>query len=390
MNLYSLDDLEFDSAFEWQQPNVTSPLPVSPSRSDAFASLPESPVERENLPIFSSSPPASPQDSTHPNGENSDLSAPIASGQVQAKCLLLTWSQAPQLSKELIRASLEVLGEVESLVVGQEAHLDGGIHFHACVIFRTKIKKSPKSFAILGAHPNVRTANRKMGSLAQSMVNMWNYVLKEDQDPLIVGTPPQMKRSRNEIYLEATEIATNISVDAALDYVRLNAPADYVQKMDSISRNLVSHRNKKTRHLVPARPLSEFVHAPNIPEDWRVLFLWGASGMGKTQWAKALLPGATLIRHRNQLQDADFSKGVIFDDFDVSHWPPTSVIHLVDWDEVTGTDVKHGYVIIPPHTRKIFTFNKCLDEWAPTHISNEQFAAVRRRLNVIEINTPLF
>jgi len=37
----------------------------------------------------------------------------------------------------------------------------------------------------------------------------------------------------------------------------------------------------------------------------------------------------------------------------VSHWPPTAVIHLLDWDEPRGLDVKHGHVVIPPHTRKI-------------------------------------
>jgi len=165
---------------------------------------------------------------------------------------------------------------------------------------------------------------------------------------------------------------------------------DYLQRLDSLSRNLVSHRNKKTRHLVPARPLSEFVHAPELPEDWRILFIWGGTGCGKTQWAKALLPDASIVRHRNQLADADMSKGIIFDDFDVSHWPPTAVIHLCDWDEVTGTDIKHGYVIIPPRTRKIFTFNKDLTGWFPPLASHEQEQAIRRRVHSIEINQSLF
>jgi len=386
MDLYNSQDEEF----QWIDQAFPTALPDLPFQSDVIASSQESPSRVPSPPMCLLSPPEPSADSPPECGETSDPLGPTASGQVQAKCLLLTWSQAPQLSKELIQAHLETLGELTSLIVGQESHADGGVHFHACVIYQKMIRKRPKAFALLGSHPNVRVANRKMSSLAQSMMNMWNYVMKEDPNPLILGNPPTLKRSRNEVYLEATEIAVMTSVDAALDYVRLNAPADYVQKLDSISRNLVSHRNKKTRHLVPARPLSEFVHAPELPDDWRVLFIYGGTGMGKTQWAKALLPQASIIRHKNQLSDADMSKGIIFDDFDVSHWPPTAVIHLCDWDEVTGTDIKHGYVIIPPRTRKIFTFNKPLSGWIPPLATFEQNAAIERRIHEIEIKDSLF
>jgi len=141
---------------------------------------------------------------------------------------------------------------------------------------------------------------------------------------------------------------------------------------------------------IAPRNLTSFPKAPEIYPDWHVLFLWGGTGMGKTQFAKALLPEATIVRHRNQLTLCDFSKGIIFDDFDVSHWPPTAVIHLVDWDETTGTDVKYGYVTIPPHTRKIFTFNKRPDAWVPLSITEEQFQAVMRRMHVIEITERLY
>lgn len=386
MDLFDFDEGEF----QWLAP--LSPLHALESHAASTASSQETAGPTEQSPPTTCSSPQELLVNSTPNiGENLEELGPIATGRVQAKCFLLTWSQAPQLSKETIKSHLETLGDLESLAVGQEAHADGGIHFHACTIFREKIRLSPKAFALLGAHPNVRTANGKRGPLDKCMVNYWNYVQKEDTNPLLMGPGPQAaKRTRNEIYLQAAEIAATTSVDAALDYVRLNAAADYVTKLDSISRSLTSHRNKKTRHLVPARTLSEFRAHPDIPDVWRVLFLWGKSGAGKTQYAKALLPEASIVRHRNQLADCDFSKGVIFDDFDVSHWPPTAVIHLLDWDEVTGTDIKHGYVVIPPHTQKIFTFNRRPDAWCPPNISEEQFQAVLRRMNSIEIQSNLF
>lgn len=388
MDNFEFNEGEFDIN-EWlsltASPATQFPLP-------AIASLPASPAPRAPSPPTPSLSPQGPSDASPlPNGENLDPLGPTATGQVQAKCFLLTWSQAPQLSKPVIEAHLRSLGDLESLAVGQETHADGGVHWHACAIFREKIRRRPTAFALLGRTADVRTANGKRGPLDKCIMNYWTYAQKEDPNPLLIGPgPTSPKRTRNEIYLQAAEIAATSSVDAALDYVRLNAAADYVTKLDSISRSLVSHRNKKTRHLAPPRSLSEFVNAPAIPPDWRVLFLWGMSGAGKTQFAKALLPEASIIRHRNQLTDCDFSKGVIFDDFDVSHWPPTAVIHLVDWDEVTGTDVKHGYVVIPPHTRKIFTFNRIVDAWCPPHISEEQFQAVRRRMTIIQINSSLF
>jgi len=401
-NYFFLEDL--DDPETWQAPPTPislpkgwEPLPASLFPSENGESSPASPLTEPPQPTTSSSHLELPDGTPPTSGHSGEASVPTASGspkssgKVQGKCLLLTWSQAPQLSKSVICAHLKTLGEVESLAIGQENHADGGIHFHACVLYREKISRRPTAFALLGRSADVRVANAKKGPLKDCIQNFWTYAQKEDPNPLLEGPGPQpQKRTRNQIYLEAADLAATTSVDAALDFVRLNAAADYVTKLDSISRSLVSHRNKKTRHLAPARQLSEFANAPVIPEAWRVLFLWGKSGAGKTQFAKALLPEASIIRHRNQLTDCDFSKGVIFDDFDVSHWPPTAVIHLLDWDEVTGTDVKHGYVIIPSHTRKIFTFNRIPDAWCPPSISEEQFQAVLRRMTVIEINHSLF
>lgn len=86
----------------------------------------------------------------------------------------------------------------------------------------------------------------------------------------------------------------------------------------------------------------------------------------------------------------DFSKGVIFDDFDVSKWPPSAVIHLLDWDEPRGIDIKHSHVVIPAHTRKIITHNASFDRWVPEGASDDQVAAMRRRVNVVNIHSSLF
>lgn len=103
-----------------------------------------------------------------------------------------------------------------------------------------------------------------------------------------------------------------------------------------------------------------------------------------------LLPDATVVRHSDQLRTCDFSKGIIFDDFDVGHWPPTAAIHLLDWDEPSGINVKHAHVVIPAKTRKIFTHNREFERWVSQDATGEQIEAMRRRVHVVNITRKLF
>lgn len=389
---------DFDNPELWQAPLTPQNLPdawqASPGLlfpSEDSVSSPESPLMEPRPPTALSSP-QGPSDGTPPtNGANLDPLGPTASGKVMAKVLLLTWSQVPpSFNHQLIADHLATLGEIESLAVGEEKHADGGRHFHACVLFRKKIQRRPTAFALLGRTSDVRVANAKRGPLNQCVVNYWTYALKEDPHPLILGTPPTLKRSRNAAYAEAIATCVTVSVPAAMDLLAASVPADLVLKGDAIQRNLTMWRNKKARTEDPARPLSTFVLPFILPDNWRTLYLWGKSGCGKTALARALLPEATVVRHRNQLSDCDFTKGLVFDDFDVSHWPPTAVIHLLDWEVTSGIDIKYGYSLIPSKTRKIFTMNVEPLKWIPATASPEQCAAIFRRMFVQEINGHLF
>jgi len=389
-----LDDPELWTAPLTPQhlPNAWQPLPDSLFPSGSIASSPGSPLSEPSPPTTLSSPRAQSPDSPLTNGESLEPYEPTASGKVQGKCLLLTWSQVHAgFTKEVIRDHLRKIGEISGLAIGQESHADGGTHFHACVIYLKKISRRPTAFALLGKTADVRVANAKRGPLAQCIMNYWTYAQKEDPNPLLEGTPPEgKKKGKTEIYREAQTLAETTSVQAALDHLAAHAPVDYLQRLDTLSRSLTSHRDKRMRLATPGRTLNEFKAHLDIPDDWRNLFLWGKTGVGKTQYAKALLPGATIVSHTDQLKDCDFSKGIIFDDFSVSPWPPHAVIHLMDWDEPRGIHCRYSHVVIPPHTRKIFTFNKLLDAWCPPTISEEQFQAVRRRVLVFEINESLF
>jgi len=328
--------------------------------------------------------------------EDLALCEPSTSSRVlQGKNFLLTWSQSPHLTKEMIRDHLLGIASVSSLAIGKESHSDGGVHFHAMVIFEKSIRRSPKCFQILNRTADVKIPNRKIGSLAQSVVNMWKYALKEDPHPLLMGEPPsgpkrQRDDVRNEVFAQAFNLATTESVESAMRHLCSESPFDLLTRYDTIERGLTVHRARMMRQKTHVRPLSDFPQAPSVPDGWRNLFLNGPTGLGKTQFAKALLPNATIVSHTDQLRTVDFSNGIIFDDFAISHWPPAAAIHLLDWDEPRGINVKHGHVVIPPHTRKIFTFNDNFNSWCPKEASDDQRAAMRRRVEVFDLYNKLF
>lgn len=129
----------------------------------------------------------------------------------------------------------------------------------------------------------------------------------------------------------------------------------------------------------------------SFPIDWRngvkseeitSLILWGESGIGKTQFAKALLPGALLASHIDDLRSFDpgTHNGIIFDDMDFAHTPRTSQIHLVDFDEDRSIHCRYDVAFIPAGTQKIFTTNE-----AGGRIVDLRDAAIKRRVRVVEL-----
>jgi len=284
---------------------------------------------------------------------------------------------------------------LKRVIVGQEHHEDGNLHWHVLVEYEATKEVRTAYFDIAGEHPNIGVWIRARSgqTYEQWFFNHWKYCKKEDPTPYIIGEEPSLKesrkRKRDENFTEAFEIARNEGVAQAMTFLEETCPYDLGTKYDQIYRTMMAIRNSYLKVQEPARSVSEFKRAPPLVE-WQTLYINGPTSCGKTAWARALLPQATLVRHRDQLRDCDFSKGVIFDDFDVGHWPPTAVIHLLDWDEPSGIDVKHAHVVIPAHTRKIFTHNCSFDRWVPKEAHEEQVQAMRRRVHVVNIHEKLF
>lgn len=334
---------------------------------------------------------------------------------LHATAFWLTYSQSG-LTKDEVLSFLQEKGTLKRACVCQEHHEDGGLHIHALAEYLRKKNVVPKHFDLKDEHPNVKVWQH-IGLYDQWLYDHWQYCYKEDQSPLVVGDVPTVtlsrKRPRDELVMECVEVARNDGLQKAQERALALFPDAYAKSL--VSYDKLFMRLANVVDIPPARPLTDFnqesVQAIQRLGNWQNLFIWGPSKCGKTQFARALLPNAVVVRHKSQLVDARFKDGIIFDDFSVAHWPATAVIALVDWEVPSGIDVKHGHVVIPAKTRKIFTFNEDLSVWCrpkpkriwvskqgdqvdyddPNAMTDEQYRAVRRRFTTVyHVSQPLY
>lgn len=109
------------------------------------------------------------------------------------------------------------------------------------------------------------------------------------------------------------------------------------------------------------------------------LIIWGDSGIGKTEFAKTILPNSLFVTHMDVLADYDPSihSGIIFDDMDFLHLPRTAQIHLVDVDNDRHIHIRYDTAFIPKNTKKIFITNNDNGRCLLT-----EDAAIKRRVSI--------
>lgn len=118
------------------------------------------------------------------------------------------------------------------------------------------------------------------------------------------------------------------------------------------------------------------------PTEFKVLYVYGPTNLGKTQWALAALKRPLLVCQWEDLRDYDelVYDGIVFDDMSFSHLPPSTCIHLLDWDLDRVLHARYTNITIPKETRKVFVSNKRPEDCFPSSDA-DLWPAIRRRIS---------
>lgn len=148
----------------------------------------------------------------------------------------------------------------------------------------------------------------------------------------------------------------------------------------------------QTRQLLPVLPLARPCYWVQTPlSSFRVVWLYGLSGTGKTRWAIAAFKSPLIVTHLEALKKftPDLYDGILFDDICLSSMEPQVMIQLLDWEMPRCLDVKYGSVTIPAGTKRIVTSNLSIDATLPG-ANPEILRAIKRRCQIIYVDQPLY
>lgn len=174
----------------------------------------------------------------------------------------LTWAQADPLTRQIVMNHLETIAPVGFAVVAQETHNDAekNHHFHAIVIYKSRVKKRKNLFSIDNFICNVK----RLPTISD-IKRAWAYIQKEDNNFLEIGERP-----------------------------------DYLDKMTKIEK--IHYALKHTdRQCVESGQFSfselrniQYIRAMHIEQwpSWKkrdVTWLFGKTGCGKTRHARERL-----------------------------------------------------------------------------------------------------
>lgn len=316
---------------------------------------------------------------------------------IRSQAGLFTWAQVdePYDTFEENYTYLETAirwGEpVDRIRIAREHHADGGIHYHAYVVWnddRPDIRLI-NQFDFGGRRPNWKP---KTGRVARR--NACKYLEKEGEY-VDLGDWADAEETENTSSKHTDKIDLEKLVrdsESLLGFLnacyKANVPSGYATAVwnaangsgETLLPNFDAENDGGTIHHHRLRCLQW-----NGATDRKALVILGPTGVGKTVWARANAPKPALfVRHIDDLKSfkKGFHKTIIFDDMHFAgqegkgQWPRTSQIHLVDYDRGGSIHCRYAVAYIPEKINKIFLGNEYMFTEDP---------AIRRRINVIDL-----
>lgn len=281
----------------------------------------------------------------------------------------LTYPQSGDLEWTDIANHLKSLKDIAWLRICKEQHEDGSPHHHAVGKFTKRFQsRNQRCFDINGKHPNIQSV--------RSITRALDYVSK-DGEFHDIGTVPGGSSETCD-WLEIARESSEPEFYKLACAKRL--PFMYAKKFWEMG---AKQTNEIPEDYIPDPNAREcFELSISIPDPFKSTIVIGASGCGKTSWAKRVIQKPALwVRHLDMLRSfrPGRHKSIIFDEQSFTHLPRETQIQLVDWTDETHIHCRYGVAIIPANVMKIFTANREIFIDDP---------AINRRIYRIDILNP--
>jgi len=303
---------------------------------------------------------------------------------LQAKQLFLTYAQCP-IAKGQVLSQLRERLDIDKYLIAEELHQDGNKHVHVYLKLQAKCDiRDPASLDLVSDEESGRSPYHGNYQGCRSPQAVMRYCLKEED--YITNLPPELVTklaisAQKSEYLRARKIALTGNVNAAIAEIA---------KTPRGARDLALHEDvirKNLRGLCPRKtPVTYTMEDfPGWSVTWNrrlTLVLTGKSNTGKTALAKALLPGALLVTHMDQLRhyDADSSTGIVLDEGSFKHIPREAQIHLIDVSEDRYVHCRYAPGFLPAGTSRVITSNL-----RPSDVLEWDRYEIRRRCQWVEV-----
>lgn len=234
----------------------------------------------------------------------------------QAKAALLTYPQCASTKEALMLHLNGLLPKPNYVIVCQELHEDGNFHLHAVVTWSSRIDRDGPVFFKFGEHVcNIQSC--------RSVKKSVEYVMK-DGNFIEEGVSPLKKNG----WALAIDCATQSDFMTA---VAETSPRDFVLNLEKLEY-FASKKFGAAR--LPYVTQYQFNLVDPVLLDWynnefkgthdrrKSLVLYGASRLGKTEWARSLGHHMYFNSIANFKDDwDDTAEYIIFDDFGIKFIP---------------------------------------------------------------------
>jgi len=321
---------------------------------------------------------------------------------LQTKEIFLTYPQCGDLELNFLRSELEKrlsTYTMKEFVLTREKHEDGGNHIHVFIITKKRTGiENEKYFDIEYKdkifHPNIQPA-RKAGNVLEYILK---FVISKFDENLIFSKGLTHRIDESATFMSIAESAIGLAraglIHEALLLYEKEKPDFFVKNHMSLEK---SFRGLflKAQGAVAKFDFGKFVMPDGLKQDLSLakaqnksLFLLGEAGTGKTKFIESyciniLKLTPLIINNFDSIKKFDDNRhnAIIIDDICLKACDRSTVVKLLDSEDITTFRVTYGSVTIPANTPRFILSNIELKDL----VNFELDEAITRRILVTNI-----